>query len=383
MKLYLILAVFIIFYFFFNDFGLVDIQKTAVILAVGIDKTDNGYSVTTEIAVPKGSDRKMGGTSSLEIVGEGKNVSACISDIFSKTSWVPKFVFCDLIVIGERAAKEDVFSYLNYFIRNKYMPESCNLAVCEGAAQEIISSQSAIDDTSSLAIGKLFSDASVKSGMVMPNTLKDFTIGYFGPSKSSYLPYLRSTPQKGSHTHGGSGGSNSSSGGSGGNQVEEQAYSAEETALFSEGRMVGLLPHELTFAFSLLKGNVHAGNFNAKEDDADATLTILEDEGGVELDMKKQKVTLSLDLHARLCCKSVTSEVEEIASEEASDEALESAEKLLRADIEKLWNTCKEADCDLFNLRRSLYRSSHKKYEEWKDDLIDSLEVEIKTNVNR
>ena len=151
-------------------------------------------------------------------------------------------------------------------------------------------------------------------------------------------------------------------------------------------------PPDLPLEKSVCRSGSNSGNWTwtdrlgsrlGKEDDADATLTILEDEGGVELDMKKQKVTLSLDLHARLCCKSVTSEVEEIASEEASDEALESAEKLLRADIEKLWNTCKEADCDLFNLRRSLYRSSHKKYEEWKDDLIDSLEVEIKTNVNR
>ena len=40
MKLYILIAVLLIFAFFSNDFGLVDIQKTAVILAAGVDRTE-------------------------------------------------------------------------------------------------------------------------------------------------------------------------------------------------------------------------------------------------------------------------------------------------------------------------------------------------------
>ena len=382
MKLYVILAVIILFTFFSNDFGLVDIQKTAIILAAAIDKTENGFSVTTQIAVPKGSDRTTGGTSSVEIQADGETVSDCVANIYAKTGWVPKFVFCNLIVIGEKAAQDDVFAYLNYFMRNKYMNDSCSLAVCEGKAEELISSQSAIDDASSLAISKLFSESSVKSGRVMPMTLKDFSIHYYGPSKSSYLPYLRTISQEGDQSSNGSGSSGRSGGGGSGESEPEKVYSAEQTALFVSGKMVGLLDEKLTFAFSLLKGQVCSGNMNAKEGEANATLTILKDKGGASLEMKGgPKAILSLNLVARLCCKSVSSDVQEIADEEPSEEILKSAEEILKEHLAELWDTCKESGCDLFGLQNSLYRSSLKKYAEWKDSLWDTVTPQFKTKV--
>ena len=81
MKLYILLALVIVFAFFSNDFGLVDIQKTAIILAAGIDRTENGFAVTAQISISKGTDRSSCGTSSVEILGEGDTVSACIEQI--------------------------------------------------------------------------------------------------------------------------------------------------------------------------------------------------------------------------------------------------------------------------------------------------------------
>ncbi len=378
MKLYVLLAAVILFAFFSNDFGLVDIQKTAVILAAGVDRSEEGFTLTAQIAVPKGSDRSQGGTSSVEIDAEGKTISDCVSLIFSKTGWVPKLVFCDLIVIGENAAKEDVISYLNYFLRSEYMPDSCKLAVCEGTAKELLSSTSAIDDASSLAIDKLFSDAAEKSGNVMTNTLKDFAIGYYGASKSGYLPYIRMTDQDGSQDPaGGTGGT-----GGTGAQQSEKIYSAEETAIFSEGRMVGLLPREQTLAFSLLKGNVEAGTLNVPDRDETVTLSVLKNEGGIDLEMKGAPIAkLDLSVMVRLCCRGTTAPMQDISSDGVPDAILERAKTVLDGYVRDLWQICKESGCDLFDLRRALYRSSLKKYAEWKDYLLASVTPEIKTEV--
>ena len=386
MKLYVLLAAIITFAFFSNDFGLVDIQKTAIILAAGIDKTETGFSLTTQIAVPKGSDRSTGGTSSVEIEAEGETVSDCVSLIYSKTGWVPKLVFCNLILLGEDAVKEDVISYLNYFLRNEYMNDSCQLAVCEGKAKDVIESQSAIDDTSSLAIEKLFSDAAQKAGRVMQNTLKDFAIGYYGVSKSSYLPYVRMADQKGAQSGGaasasGNGGSGGQSGGGSGAE-SEKVYSAEETALFQDGKMVELLTREQTLALSLLKGNVESGTFNADDKGNNVTLTVLKNKGGVSLEMKGVPTAkLSLDLTVRLCCRGTTAPIEDIASDSVSPEVLESAKTVLQGYITELWDKTKECGCDLFDLTTSLYRSSLKKFAEWMDYLLTSVEPKIETNV--
>ena len=66
-KLWAILCIAVLFTFFSNDFGLVDIQKTALVLAAGIDRTEDEFALTAQIAVPKGSDRTTGGTSSVQI----------------------------------------------------------------------------------------------------------------------------------------------------------------------------------------------------------------------------------------------------------------------------------------------------------------------------
>lgn len=385
MKLYLLLLGIIVFSFFSNDFGLVDIQKTAIILAAGIDKTENGFSLTAQIAVPKGVERSTGGTSSVEIEAEGVTVSDCVSKIFAKTGWVPKLVFCDLIVLGEEAVKEDVISYLNYFLRNEYMNDSCRLAVCEGKARDLISSKSAIDDTSSMAIQKLFSDAAENAGSVMRNTIKDFAIGYYGKSKSSYLPFIRATKQKNSDDgeQSSSGGSSGSSGGSeDGSQEDEKIYTADETALFSEGRMVALLPPDLTFAFALLERKLETGTFNTDEDGKPVTLSILKTDGNVSLNMKgAPKVELKIDLTVRLCCRGTTAPMEDIAGDAVKPETLENAKKILTEHIQALWNKGKESGCDLFELKKKLYRSSPKKYEEWKDYLPSAVEAEIDAQV--
>lgn len=380
MKLYLLLFAIVVFSFFSNDFGLVDIQKTAVILAAGIDKAEDGegYALTTQIAVPKGNDRTQGGTSSVEVTAEGETVSDCISEIFAKTGWVPKVVFCNLIILSEEAAKEDTISELNYFLRNEYMNDSCFLAVCEGKAQELLSTKSATDDTSSFAIVKLFSDAAEKSGKVMPNTLKDFAVGYYSVSKSSYMPYLRPEEQKTSSKQ--EEGSSSEQGGQ--SSEGEKIYRAEETAIFSEGKMVSVLPPEQTLAFSLLKGNVETGTFGTKEDDKPITLTVLKNKGDVKLNMKNApKANFTLNVMVRLCCRGTTAPIEDISSDEVDPKILESAKQTLDEYVRALWNTITDANCDLFNLKRELYRSSAKKYRVWKDFFPTAITPSFETKV--
>ena len=54
-RYYLVITALLLFFYFSNDFGLIDIQKSALILAVGIDREDTEFIVTTQIAVPQSS----------------------------------------------------------------------------------------------------------------------------------------------------------------------------------------------------------------------------------------------------------------------------------------------------------------------------------------
>ena len=379
-RLCLIIVAAIILIFFSNDFGLVDIQKTAIVLAVGIDRDGEDFALTAQIAVPKGSDRTTGGTSSVEIEGRGATVPDCISDIYAKTGWVPKLVFCNLVLLGESAVQENIFPCLDFFLRNEYIPNSCQLAACEGSAGEMLSSQSAIDDTSALALSKLFSDAAKKSGYVLTTTLREFAVGYYGVSGSGYMPYVRAQAQEGSSSGGSSGstGSSGSSGRSGGaGAQEEKVYSAEETAIFSGGRLAAILPREQTFAFSLLEGNVYTGSFQADGQ----TYVVLKNGGSVGLELADvPTATLSLELRVQLYGTREASPPEEIAKSMLTPEQEARAEEVLTGYLSDLWDSCVQTGGDLFELRTKLYRTSLAEYGKWKDSIL-SAAVKIETSV--
>ena len=376
-KLCLLIVAAVILIFFSNDFGLVDIQKTAIVLAVGIDRDGEDFALTAQIAVPKSSDRTTGGTSSVEIEGRGATVPDCIADIYAKTGWVPKLVFCNLVLLGESAVQADVFSCLDFFLRNEYIPNSCQLAACEGSAGEMLSSQSAIDDTSALALSKLFSDAAKKSGYVMTTTLREFAVGYYGVSGSGYMPYVRAQTQEGG-SGGGTGGGTGSSGGSEESGAQEQkVYSAEETAIFSGGRLAAVLPREQTFAFSLLEGNVYTGSFQADGQ----TYVVLKNGGSVGLELSDVPMaTLSLELRVQLYGTREASPPEEIAKSMLTPEQEARAEEVLTGYLSDLWDSCVQTGCDLFELRAKLYRTSLAEYGQWKDSIL-SAAVKIETSV--
>lgn len=370
-KLWLILGAIVAVFFFLNDFDLVDIQKTAIILAAGIDRKDDGYTLTAQIAVPKGVDRTTGGTSSVNFIAEGETIADCVSDIYCKTGWVPKFVFCNLIVLGEETAKENVFDALDFFLRNEYMSDGCYVAVSEGSAEDLLTSTSAIADTTSQAIAKLFSDANTKSGKAMKMSLREFAIGYHGVTKSGYMPYILQHKQEG-ESSGGSGGQ--SGGGGSGGEKEEKIYCAERTALFYEGKQVGLLDPEETFAFSLLEGKIFNGYLLTEEDGKPVSLTVLDDKGGVSLDTKgTPKVKVKVNLTVRLFNRAIPAEMEDVARNEVSDELKENAKKYVEKMAQKVFENSRTSGCDLFKLNQALYRSSAKKYEEWKDTLLSAV----------
>ena len=146
--------------------------------------------------------------------------------------------------------------------------------------------------------------------------------------------------------------------------------------------MVGLLTPEETLAFSLLQGNVFAGTISTDQDGQPITLTVLEDKGGVKLDTKgSPKAKLSIELRVRLCCRSSAAPVEDISDDTVPDDVLENAKTMLEKHVKSLWDKCIESGCDLFHLKRDLYRSSMKKYRTLEKTLLDDVTPEFEMKV--
>ena len=387
-KFALLLGGVLLFAFFSNDFGLVDIQKTAIILAAGIDRTDEGYFLTAQVSVPKGGETQ-GGTASVELSGEGETVADCLVSMYADSGWVPKFDFCSLVLLGEETAKSGAMPALNYFLHNEYMSDNCAVAVAAGTAAEMLKKTSAIDDTPSLAISKLFSGAAEKSGATVRNTLRTFAVETLGVSQSSFMPYIRTLPQESSGGSGGSSGDStgssgsSSEGGSGSTGERSVLFRAEETALFSEGKMTGLLSPEETVAYNLLMGKVKAGILTVEgENETPVSLSIKRDKGSVSLSQDAvPRAKLEIELKVLVSDRAEKDFLAGTETNAATDTDERRAEELIASHTAALWEEVKASGCDLFLLSRDLWRSDPKRHAALKELFPSGLEADISVTV--
>lgn len=118
---FILLTVAMLFLLFSNDFGLVDIHKASIVVAVGVDVTESGYEVTAQAAVPTPAQGE-GSAAYTQVTGEGVTVAEAVDDINAKTGFYPKLAFCNLVILGENCKDSRLFTVLDYFYRNDYVP---------------------------------------------------------------------------------------------------------------------------------------------------------------------------------------------------------------------------------------------------------------------
>lgn len=188
-RVFVFAAAFLLLLFASNDFGLIDIQKTAIVLALGVDASaqEELLDVTAQI----GSADANGAAQASNITIEGvSTVGEAIACLNRRTGWYPTFVHCRLLLLGGQTAERDVFGILDYFLRSEYIEDSCLVALCAGRAQAALEAGAPGGELTANAIVKVFSGEAQKTGLVSAVSLREFAKGYYGAGASGRLPYL-------------------------------------------------------------------------------------------------------------------------------------------------------------------------------------------------
>ncbi len=398
-RYYILIIIFLSFLFISNDFGLIDVQKTAIVMAMGVDKEKDEFLVTSQIAVPKG-DQQGNSSEAVQLVSKGRTVAEAFEQINTKTGWYPKLVFCKLILLGRQAAEENVFDALDFFLRDEYLADDCQIAVCEGLAKELLNTSALVDTSSSMAISKVLSAHAERVGTVRPNTLKDFSISYFGDSKSGFLPVLKTEEQqeKAPTIEKDSGGqegqsnqsgqsSEQSSGGQGGGQEkqgqseEKPVFSARETALFVGGRWSDTLTADETFALNVATGKLRLANYSVEADGNTCSLLIKRNLPKIQLDVGKDgngALKVSVTLIAGAIDYSKAQDLEDIKDIGVlPDGVFVAAEKKLSSAIATAYEKAKGVGCDIFDLQNKLIKYKKRRYFQHKDTLLDNTTLTV------
>lgn len=404
--IYVLAVIFLTILFFSNDFGLVDIQKTAIVLAVGIDRENEEFIVSSRIAVPSSSGEQKAAADSIQVETRGDTVGAAIQEINMKTGWYPKLVFLNLIVLGETATEKNTFESLDYFLRNDYMSDDCKICCCEGKAGEKLNTKTTAESIPSLSVGKILSEHSATTGLAAVTTLREFSAGYFGVSNSGYMPVLKvdelsggasgdssgnspggasggsSGKQEGGQSGGGqeatdSGGASETSQGGSGGESGGKTFSATETALFSNGVYREKLTKDETFAFLCVNGGVRLATFDAEYGGVNYTLMIKKSKPKIKFfvdDFATPRLSVSLEMIAELQDVSSSQTIVEIAAPGKTKQAvLDEAGKKLTRLIKSVFEKSRANNCDLFDAGKRLQKYESAYYNAYRDNILERL----------
>lgn len=386
--------------FFTHDFGLIDINHTAIIVAFGIDVDENeNFEISTQIAIPQASTSSSSNSESI-ISAKGRTIVEALDKIAVNTGWYPLFSFCKLIILGENALSGNVMKVINYFIRTDRIPDSAALCACEGTAKKLLLSNTPLDSVSSFALQKILDQDYAKLDRIANINVKNFANGYYSKSSGGYLPFVKAIESgdsqnvshggadgSGGGSEGGSGGSGGGSEGSGGSGDKSDVYDASSTLCFSRGEAVCMLTAEETLLFNLR--NKNSIDTFIKLDDAEIngqkTPVLVEiDETNKKYAFKFENGKPIYEIKLELQCRVVSANADLPVSElfpaaEAPEEILRATEKKIAETLEKLYRKLQIADCDLFGIKNSIYKFHYGNFEGLKDDALKStvLKTEI------
>lgn len=398
--------------FFTNDFGLVDIHKTSVVVAVGIDTEGEEVLVTAQVAVPQPS-QSGDNIQYTEVQGRGLTVADCLNEINAKTGFYPKLLFCKLILIGEECQSEDLFRVLGCFYRRNYSELTAQVAMCKGKAQEMLAKPATISPENSTAMQRVLSNELEKSANVSSVNLKDIAETNYSVSQACYMPFIeaniqgtsegggdgdnvggesgsqggsqgggQSGGQQGGGSSGGEGGSSGGSGSGGGEQKME--FTARKTAVFAGGRFVGLLNEQESFALNIMQNEIRLAVIPCDANDTHYTLGLKNASGGVKLKVEKgvPKLTLSFKANAQVQgAKKIMQPDSVMFDDVVKPEILKAAEKEITDRLSSLIKISVENNCDVLGVKSLLHKFNHKYYDAFKDDILSRMEVEYKIDI--
>lgn len=390
----LILGALLAIFYFSSDFALIDIEKTAIIVAIGIDEGENSrYKITAQIAIPQATDTAAANDDAV-VIGDGNTVMEGIQNIGAKTGWHPKLSFCSLVLIGRKVAENGVKDVIDYFIVSEKVQNSAIVAMADDKAGEILTSKTPLDAISSFAVSKIVLKSRWMTNTVPNANLRKIALSEYSPSKSSFMPVIKpikentkskeggsssitaSTKSGGSEDSGGGGGGGSSGGSSGGKDTPDKVYDASTLAVFSDFKLKGEFDEELTQIFNMLMGPLGESYITLENGDEKTLLALSNGTRSVKVNLeKKPTIEIKLSFKVEVSDSSKGYALDKLNRRSVVDEdTITKVADKLNVLLLKLVDKVKESGADALLIRDKIYKYSNSRFEEFKNYPLDSFD---------
>lgn len=239
--------------------------SNVIVVAMGIDKKDNDYEITTEIIIPKYDNSFY---ESIDVVSaKNKTIVEALDSIARHTGKEISLGHCGLIVINIDAMQENLLNLVDYMVREGAISYNCQIIATNESAKELLTLNKQLQQNYGFDINRIC-EFNNKNYYELAVSVNDLYSSYFDIGSSLLIPMINtiSDAENGvdvsstSSSSNSSQGSNSSQANSQNSSNEEQNGSKPSTVvsnnadavMISKGKFVGIANNEKLAGLSFL-----------------------------------------------------------------------------------------------------------------------------------
>jgi spore germination protein KC len=353
----------------------VDVQNLAVIMAMGVDFTDEGkYRVSYQLLnsnPPQAGSGLMGESSGssggLGVVyfeGLGETVIEAMFNMGSKISRKLHFGQLKVLVIGEKAAESGIAPIVDAMGRFSEIKTNLPVYATKGEAGAIVRQSSSENTIPANTIDEMTNRQVLTGGqpVVYLAHLVDKMASEFGTPILGVIVIPKSNGEP--------------SGGS---------YKMDGIAVFDKDRLVGYLDEKKTLAYQYIKGKVKLASISVRRANGHkVALGILESKSKLATSIVSGEPQVIINIMQKSYLREASGDIDFVKNPEVLEELAKLQEDVVRKNIQETIDAAMEdLKVDFIGMGEAIYRQHPRDFEKIKDAWKDRfLDLNIKVYVN-
>ena len=346
-KIFLILIV-----LFLSGCNYRELDKIAITVGCGLEKVDDGYKITVQIA----DTQKQGDSNSSTSPVRFKNYTYTDRTIHEAARGIltklPKKAYTkhmQILVIDEKIANNGINEIIDFWFREVELRNDFYVFVSKDSTPiEVLGVLTQIYPINSVGIRNLIENNFKYLGGTVLTTFDDLTSSYISKTKEIILPTIMVLGKDGNKKD-----SLESS-------IPESLISLSETAYFRDNKLVGYLDKKQTIYYNLVK-NALKTSIISYECDKDKFVTFEIIENKTDIDIVKNKPEVNIKVQAKGNLTSIMCEYD--ISKNDGIKMIEKEGSLeIKKQIDSLFKLSKDNKTDIFSIRDIYYKHNNKYY---------------------
>lgn len=350
-----------------------EIDKIAITIGCGLEKTENGYLVTLQIADTQKQDSSNSSTSAVRFKNysyESKTIHEAARGILTKLPKKPYTNHMQVLVIDEEIAENEINDIVDFFFREVELRNDFYVFVSKDKPEKILGVLTQIYPLNSVGIKNLLKNNNEYLSASVLTTFEELVDEYISDTKEIILPVITVLGEEGDKKE------NLDS------SIPHTLLYLNESAIFKNNKLINYLNKKETIYYNMITNKLNYTVLSYEcSNNKYVTLEIIENKSKIKINKNKPSIDIEINSKANLTSSMCDYD---ISRENGIKEIEKKAKEKIKKEIDDLILKTKEYKTDIFSFKDLYYKYNNQYYNKISnyDDFYEKLDVNIKIDLN-